>query len=186
MNIAPRQILLSIIALAILIRLVAAFALGDTALPVSGAYDQVSYDMLAQRVLSGHGFSFPTSWYPFTAPDEQTAHWSFLYALYLAGVYALFGHHPFAARIIQVILSGLHIWLVYRIGRRLFGEWVGVASAILTTFYAYFIFFNAALMTQTFYIIALLAALNLTLTLADDSKSRPGIWNGCDQNQLIA
>ncbi len=166
MKLSPRRVLFGIVALAILIRLVAAFMLGDTALPVSGAYDQVSYDVLAQRVLAGHGFSFPTRWYPFTAPDEQTAHWSFLYTLYLAGVYALFGHHPLAARLIQVILSGLQCWLIYRIGRRLFGEWVGIASALLTAGYAYFVFFNAALMTQTFYILALLFALDIALGLA--------------------
>ncbi|MCL4396526.1 MAG: glycosyltransferase family 39 protein [Chloroflexi bacterium] len=152
---------------AVLIRVVAALYLGDTAAPISGASDQVSYDTLAQRLLSGHGFSFATSWYPFTLPDEQTAQWSFAYTFYLAGVYALFGHHPLAARLIQVLISALNILLVYRIGRRLFGEWVGLAAAAATAFYAYLIFFNAALMTQTFYILCLLWAMDVALQIAD-------------------
>jgi len=31
-------------------------------------------------------------------------HWSFLYTFYLAAVYALFGVHPLAARLIQATL----------------------------------------------------------------------------------
>ncbi|MGB8647033.1 MAG: glycosyltransferase family 39 protein [Anaerolineae bacterium] len=147
----------------VLARIITALALGNRVDPISGAWDQVSYDLLAQRLLSGHGFSFPTVWYPFTQPDEQTAHWSFLYTLYLTGVYAVTGHYPVVARIIQAILSGLQIWLAYRLGWRLFGEWVGVAAAALTALYAYFIFFNAALMTQTFYIICVLAAIDIAL-----------------------
>lgn len=178
---SSRTWLVAVIGLAVLLRIVAALVLGDTATPVSGAYDQVSYDMLAQRVLTGHGFSFPTAWYPFTAPDEQTAHWSFLYTLYLAGVYAIFGPHTLTARIIQVILSGLQCWLIYRIayritrspvgnGERLGREWVGVAAAALTAVYAYFIFFNAALMTQTFYILALLWSIDIALDLAGNDS----------------
>lgn len=174
--------LFAIVTVSVLLRLVAGLALGDVANPISGAYDQVSYDALAQRLVAGYGFSFPTDSYPFVRANEPTSHWSFLYTLYLAAVYAIFGHHPLAARLIQVLVSGLQCWLVYRIGRRLYSEWVGVASAMLTAGYAYFIFFNAALMTQTFYIIALLAALDLTLTLAAQSRLtsenlEPATWN---------
>jgi hypothetical protein len=84
---SARRVLLAIVALAIALRIVAAFVLGDRAMPISGAADQKSYDTLAERVLEGHGFSFATSWYPFTKPGEPTAHWSYLYVLYLAGVY---------------------------------------------------------------------------------------------------
>jgi 4-amino-4-deoxy-L-arabinose transferase-like glycosyltransferase len=167
-----------LIVLSILLRVVMVFWLGDRAEPVSGAFDQVSYDTLAQRVLAGHGFSFPTNWYPFTPANEPTAHWSYLYTLYLAGVYAIVGHHPLVARLVQVLLSGLNIWFAYRIGRRLFGEWAGITTAALTAVYAYFIFFNATLMTQTFYILAVLAALELTLGLVENPIRRGWILLG--------
>ncbi len=172
-----RTVLLILIAAALFIRLNAAIALGDTAEPVSGAYDQISYDALAVRLVSGQGFSFARDSYPFVEANAPTAHWSFLYTLYLAGVYILFGHHPLAARLFQVLISGLTIWFIYRLGRRVFGERVGLAGAAGSAFYAYLIFFNAALMTQTFYIIALLAALNIALALADNPKSTTGAWN---------
>ena len=174
----PSSILVALIVLSILLRVVMAIWLGDRAEPVSGAYDQVSYDTLAQRVLAGQGFSFPTNWYPFTPANEPTAHWSYLYTLYLAGVYAVVGHHPLIARLIQVLLSGLNIWFAYRIGRRLFGEWAGITAAALTAVYAYFIFFNATLMTQTFYILAVLAAIELTLELVDNPTRRGWILLG--------
>jgi len=163
--------LIIILSAGILIRIIAALALGDRADPISGAYDQMSYDTLAQSVLQGRGFSFPVDWYPFTRANEPTAHWSFLYPLYLASVYALGSHHPLAARLIQVILSGLNGWLIYRIGRRLFGEMTGLIAAGLTAFYAYLIFFNAALMSQTFYILALLLALDTAMELVQNPDS---------------
>jgi 4-amino-4-deoxy-L-arabinose transferase-like glycosyltransferase len=162
----PARWLAGIIAAALLLRVAVALMLGDTVAPISGAADQVSYDALARRVLAGHGFSFPAAWYPFAQPDTPTAHWSYLYTLYLAGVYAVFGHHPLVARLLQVAASGLGCWLVYRIGRRLFDERVGLAAAALTALYGYLVFFNAALMTQTFFILALLAAVDRAQAIA--------------------
>lgn len=165
-------LLVAVILTAILVRGVTAWWLGDQAVPLSGAYDQVSYDTLAQRVLEGKGFSFPSNWYPFTKADEPTAHWSFLYTLYLSGVYAVFGHHPLIARLIQVALSGAILLLVFRLGRRLFDEWVGLAAAAAAAVYAYLIFFNAALMTQTFYIIMVLASIDIAFGLVQ----KPTYW----------
>lgn len=169
-----RRVLVAIIALAVLARIAVALALGDTAQPISGAADQVSYDTLAQRVVAGYGFSFPSPWYPFTPPDAPTAHWSYLYTLYLAAVYALCGHHPLIARLVQAVASGAGCWLTFRIGQRLFDERVGLAAAALSAVYAYFIFFNAALMTQTFFILALLAAMDRALAIA--ARPTTAVW----------
>ncbi len=173
-----RRALVGVLAISLLVRLVLAFALGDHPGQMYGADDQATYDTLAQRVVAGYGFSFPRFWYPFTPANSPTAHWSFLYTLYLAGVYAIFGHHPLAARVIQVLLSGFNIWLAYRLGRRLFNDTAGLAAAALTALYAYFIFFNAALMTQTFYILTVLAALDLSLSLAKKPTRRGWILLG--------
>jgi 4-amino-4-deoxy-L-arabinose transferase-like glycosyltransferase len=165
------RVLLAIVGVAVLLRVAAALMLGDTADALPGAADQVSYDMLAQRVAAGYGFSFPTYWYPFTEPNTPTAHWSYLYTLYLAALYTLIGHHPLVARLVQSVVSGLACWLVFRIGRRLFDERVGLAAAALSAVYAYFVFFGAALMTQAFFILALLASLDRALAVADDPRA---------------
>lgn len=166
------------IVVAIVLRVILAFWLGDHADPISGASDQYSYDMLAQQILAGKGFSFPTNWYPFTPANEPTAHWSYLYTLYLAGVYAVFGHHPLVARLIQVLLSGLNLWFVFKIGARIWGDWVGLVAAMLTAIYGYLVFFNATLMTQTFYILAVLGAIYLAIGLGENPTRRSWVLLG--------
>ena len=162
--------LILIILLALTLRVLLALALGEELREVSGTFDQIAYDLLGQRVSAGYGFSFPTTWYLFARANEPTAHWSFLYTLYLAAIYSIFGHHPLAARLIQVLLSGLNLLLVYRLGQRLFGTSAGLAAAALTALYAYLILFNASLMTQTFYILSVLASLELALSVVQQPK----------------
>ena len=109
--------LVMIILVAVFLRGAAAFYLGDQVVVVPGTFDQVSYDMLAQRVLDGQGFTVVQSWWPNTPAGEPTAHWSYLYTLYLATIYSLVGYHPLVARLLQAILAGVLMpWLVYRPG----------------------------------------------------------------------
>jgi 4-amino-4-deoxy-L-arabinose transferase-like glycosyltransferase len=162
------KILIAIITLSILLRLVAGIYLGDQVEILPGTYDQVSYHALALRVLSGQGFSFGELWWPITAANAPTAHWSFLYTLFLAAVYALFGPHPLVARLIQALLVGLfQPLLIYLIARRVFNEIVGLVSAVITAVYIYFIYYSATLMTEPFYITAILAALYFAIWLVD-------------------
>jgi len=154
--------LITIILVAVLLRVAAAFYLGDQVVNLPGTQDQVSYDMLAQRVLNGHGFTVAQAWWPATKAGEPTAHWSYLYTLYLTAVYSLFGHHPLIARLIQAVLAGVLMpWLAFRLGRRYFGSKTGLIAAGLTAVYIYFVYYSATLMTETFYIIAILWTLDV-------------------------
>lgn len=161
------RLLVAVLVLALTLRILVALTLGEELREVSGTYDQIAYDLLAQRVVAGDGFSFPIEWYPFARADAPTSSWSFSYTLYLAGVYTVFGHHPLAARLIQVLVSLLGLWLVYRLGKRLFGAPAGIAAAAFGACYAYLILFNASLMTQTFYIICVLASLDLAFRVVE-------------------
>lgn len=166
-----------ILLVAVLVRLPAAFAMGDTVAVLPGIHDQVSYDALALSLLAGRGYSFTESTYPFTPANTPTAHWSFIYPLYLAGIYVLVGVHPLAARLVQGILGGaLMCYLIYLIGRRVANENTGLVGAALAAFYGYFIYYSAALMTETFFIVLVLASLYLSLEL----KERPTLarWIG--------
>lgn len=155
-----------ILLLSVLLRLAAALYLGDHVVDMPGAYDQISYYNLALRLLDGHGFTFDRAWWPMTAANQPTAHWSYLYTFYLAAVYALFGPHPLAARLIQAGMVGvLHPWLVWRLGRRLFDERVGLAAAGLTAVYVYFFYYAGALMTEAFYIVGILWVLDTAIRI---------------------
>ncbi|HXK59424.1 MAG TPA: hypothetical protein PLP42_05960 [Acidobacteriota bacterium] len=180
-----------ILLLAVVLRVAAALYLGNEVVSLPGTDDQVSYHNLALRVLGGHGFSFDRPWWPATAAEAPTAHWSYPYTLYLVAVYFIFGPYPLIARLIQAVAVGLlHPYLVYRItgeicqsfqpqGRSAVSErptaWSSVCSGALerapllaagiTAIYIYFIYYAAALMSEPFYICAVLASLWLAIVL---------------------
>jgi hypothetical protein len=189
MKISSKKSLVVLLIFSVLFRLLASLYLGDQVEIVPGAFDQISYHSLALRVQNGHGFSFDRHWWPFTSAGEPTAHWSFLYTFYLVFVYSIFGPHPIAARMIQSVIVGiLHPWLVYLITKRVFsqnpigmrnrtkvlskphadvGEIIGLTAAGLTAFYIYFIYYSATLMTEPFYITAILGLLYLMIIIPD-------------------
>ncbi len=173
-----RSILTAILLLSVLLRVGVALYLGDGIEDIrGGTHDQISYDALAQRVAGGHGFSFATDWWPGVATNEPTAFWSYLYTLYLAGVYLVAGHHPLAARLIQAVAVGIAMpWLLYRIGRRTFGPRAALLGAAVAAIYAYFIDYAASLMTESFYIVGILWTLDagMRLAAAFDNPQAPG------------
>lgn len=153
---------------AVAARLIAALLMGDQVIVLPGIHDQVSYDALARSVLAGRGYSFDKGWYPFTPANTPTAHWSFIYPAYLAGIYLLFGAHPLAARLIQAAIVGLlTCWLVYRLGSRAFGQTTGLVAAGIAAFYTYFVYYSAALMTESFFTLAALATLEMAYRLVE-------------------
>jgi 4-amino-4-deoxy-L-arabinose transferase-like glycosyltransferase len=191
-----RKPLLFIIVISVLLRLLAALYLSNTVQDQPGIFDQISYHNLALRVVDGYGFSFGENWWPATAAGAPTAHWSYLYTLYLAAVYVLAGPHPVVARLIQAVAVGILMpWLLYRIGRRLMpdvtgsrqvdgaglpewlqGESVGLAAAAIGAIYIYFVYYAGALVTESFYIVVLLWAVDLSLQISRESGSRSRQW----------
>jgi hypothetical protein len=176
---APNQtwqirLLGGILLLAVLLRLAVAVFLGDIVDAPPLLQDQRSYDALGARLITGHGFSFDRGWYPFTEPDTPTAHWSFLYSLFVAAVYGLAGIHPLAVRLGQGLAGGILLpWLTYRLSARVFAPaanrrlaWLPLTAALFAAVYAYFVLYAATLMTETFYMAALLWSLDETLAFA--------------------
>ena len=178
-----RNILLFIIAMSAALRVIAALVFGNQVDNLPGTYDQISYHTLALRVMDGHGFSFGETWWPVTAANTPTAHWSFLYTFYLIAVYTLFGPNPIAARLLQAVIVGiLHPLLVYWLGRRFFDETIGLVSALVTAVYIYFVYYSATLMTEPFYITAILAIFTLTISLTDRVSQEK---SGADRSGII-
>lgn len=169
------RLLILILAVAVLMRTAVALYMGDQVVVLPGIQDQVSYDALARSLLDGRGYSFTKTWYPFTPANTPTAHWSFIYPLYLAGVYAVTGYHPLAARLLQAAVGGALIcFLVYLIGRRVADELTGLVGAALSAIYGYFIYYSAALMTETFSIVLILVSIYLALEVKE--KPTPVRW----------
>ena len=151
--------------------------MGNQVTELPGIQDQISYDALARSLLDGRGYSFTENWYPFTPANTPTSHWSFLYPLYLAGIYAVTGYHPLIARLLQGAVGGaLVCFLIYKIGRRAVNEETGLVGAGLASVYGYFIYYNVALMTETFFIVLVLLTLYLGIELKENPK--PIRWVG--------
>jgi len=169
------------------LRLASAFYQGDAVTPMPGVHDQISYEALALRIVDGHGFSFGSNWWPATAANEPTAHWSFLYTLYLALIYLICGPHPLAARLVQAFVAGIiHPWLVWRIGNRFFSQRVALIASLMVSSYTYFVFYSGALMTETFYILVILWTFDAASRLRRKTgASRPALSVLTDKKQKV-
>lgn len=191
--------LIAVLILSIFLRIGVAFYLGDVVDAPPLLTDQRSYHALGARLAGGYGFSFDTGWYPFTPPNTPTAHWSFLYSLFVAAVYSLFGSHPLAVRLVQAVLGGLLLpWMVHRLaasmalgrqannqalqakngGSETAQRFLPLVAALLAAIYAYFILYAATLMTETFYMVALLGSLERAMALAQGPTVKRGATLG--------
>lgn len=182
----PSKTLQGIIVLSVLIRLSASLYVGNEVVEFPGTFDQISYHNLALRVMDGYGFSFGELWWPATPAGEPTAHWSFLYTLYLVLVYTVI-NSPLVARMIQAVIVGtLMPLLVYRLSKHLFpekdlGTKVGLFAAFGVSVYVYFFYYAVMLMTESFYITAILWSFDIALNIRRHPKTHTTtdwIWLG--------
>jgi hypothetical protein len=166
-----RDALRFIIIVSVILRVLSAVYQGNSVSDLPGVYDQISYDGLARRVVDGYGFSFAEGHWPATRAGEPTAHWSYLYTLYIAAVYKLFGPYPLIARLIQAAIVGVFSpFFLWRIGSRLFGRTVGLIAAGLNAVYIYFIYYAGGLVTETMYIAGILWIFDSALRILDASE----------------
>ena len=171
----PRVLLNAITVLSVSLRCAIALYLGDIVDAPPLLVDQRSYHELGVSILSGRGYTFTDGWYPAVPPNTPTAFWSFLYPVILSTIYAVFGVHPLAARVVQAILGGVLLpWMVYRLARRVLPErpslWL--TAAAIATVYGYFVLYAATIMTETFYIVLLLWVMETSLGM--DTSLRHG------------
>lgn len=178
---AEKRWLVGIVLVSVVARLGAAAILGNSIQALPGILDEISYHTLATRLLAGHGFTFGQTWWPITAAGTPSAHWSYLYTLWLAAVYTVFGAHPIVARLLQAGLTGLLMpYCAYRLARRAWPRpaqpelvnWTALAAAAWTGLYGYFIYYTAALMTEAFFMTGVLWSLECALRVYDRARAR--------------
>lgn len=176
--VAGVTLLAAILVVATGLRVAAALYQGNAVTDLPGIFDQISYDGLAQRIVGGYGFSFAEEHWPATRGGEPTAHWSYLYTLYLAGIYGLFGIQPVVARLLQAVIAGLlHPWLTWRLGRRVFGPRAGLVAAGLSAVYIYFVYYAGGLLTETFYFLGILWSLDCAMRItAQGDRPKWRLW----------
>ena len=173
---------ISVLIISVLLRVVVALYYGNIVDAPPLLTDQRSYDALGARLLAGQGFSFARAWYPFTPANTPTSHWSFLYSLIVAAVYAVFGAHPLAMRLFQAVAGGILLpYMVYRLTKTLFfyspphpltpSPTLPLIAAGCAAIYGYFIMYAATIMTETFYITTLLWSLEIALRIGSNLRA---------------
>jgi 4-amino-4-deoxy-L-arabinose transferase-like glycosyltransferase len=95
-----------------------------------------------------------------------------LYPYFLAALYTLAGPHYAAVYVAQAAMGVLNIWLVYAIGRRVFGGETPLIAAVMAALYGSFMFMESKLMSTTLAITLGLVLLRLLLAASE----RPALW----------
>ncbi|MCA9916328.1 MAG: hypothetical protein KC445_00170 [Anaerolineales bacterium] len=192
----PKRVLVGILVVAVLLRVFTGIVFfGNEIQSLPGTFDEVSYHNLALRVMDGHGFSFGERWWPGTAANEPTAHWSYLYTVYLIVVYTIFGPNPLPARILQGIIVGILMpWLLYRLSFRLFApkargeamfvytpevaraQQIALLAAAIGAVYIYFFYYTGSLITEGFYITGILWTFDTAVSITQTQTVRTKQW----------
>ena len=148
-----------------------------------GVHDPIFYFGYADAFAEGRGYALPDV--PLDGPVEvyagETAYYPVGYAAALGGVFALVKHTPIpddltlAAGYFQVALGVAGVWLVFALGRRLFGDAVGLGAALAVALMPNLIFHIATYLTETLFIALVLGAL-LVLIDRDWDERRIEPW----------
>ena len=132
-----RGLLLLVLTAALLVRLAHWWVVRDEPFFAWLAMDSQEYDRWAQGIAAGDWLGSQVF---FQAP---------LYPYLLAILYKLFGHRLDAVYLAQIALAVAGIWALYRAGREMGGERVGLAAAGLAAFYGPFVFHDVHLLKES-------------------------------------
>jgi len=78
-----------------------------------------------------------------------------LYPYFLGFIYLVFGHSILIVQLVQVLVSSLSVVFIYLIGRNFHSKEVGIISAVIAVFYSTFIFYTAAILSETLQVFVL-------------------------------
>jgi 4-amino-4-deoxy-L-arabinose transferase-like glycosyltransferase len=159
-------ILIIILLLALTIRLIHWMDVQEDPFIAHLVMDSEEYDRWAKEIAGG---SWLGSEVFFQAP---------LYPYFLAVVYSLFGHSLDAVYLIQIFISLLGIYALYRAGKKLAGEKIGLAAAALSALYGVFVFYDVQLLKESLAV----TLVCLLLWILAEARERKGwtlwIWAG--------
>ena len=113
--------------------------------------DSYGYDRLATNVLEKHRFS--ASEKPPYRPQLLRMP---IYPFFLAATYAIFGHKPGIAILLQVLIDVLSCIVIYRIGSTVFNGTLGLIGGCLGAVNPLLILYSTKLLTETVFTFLLL------------------------------
>ena len=132
-----KTILLLIILLALALRLAHWLDVREDPFFASLVMDSEEYDRWAVEIANGDWLGSEVF---FQAP---------LYPYFLAVVYSVFGHSLDAVYLLQIIFSLFGMYALYRAGKKIAGEKVGLAAAAISALYGLYIFYDVQLLKES-------------------------------------
>ncbi|HEX5716383.1 MAG TPA: tetratricopeptide repeat protein [Thermoanaerobaculia bacterium] len=132
-----RRLLLLLLTAALLVRLAHWWAVRDEPFFAWLAMDSQEYDRWAQEIAAGDWLGSQVF---FQAP---------LYPYLLAVFYNVFGHSLDSIYLAQIAFAVAGVWALYRAGREMGGDRVGLAAAGLAAFYGPFLFHDVHLLKES-------------------------------------
>jgi 4-amino-4-deoxy-L-arabinose transferase-like glycosyltransferase len=88
----------------------------------------------------------------------------------MAGVYIVAGHNYAAVRLVHCLLGVASVWLTYRIGRRAFGDSVGLLAAAAYALYPVAVMQSGDLLSEPLGVFLFLVFMELTLAFGMDGR----------------
>lgn len=157
-----KKIILGLLILGFVVRLIyiLKFAPSDISIP-SG--DALGYHILAKNLLQYSQFAFEVG--------KPTARREPLYPVFLAIVYRLFGESLFIARLSQVFINVVSIFLIYLIAKEIFDELTAVLSVAISSFWPNFIYFCGALLREIFFMFFVLLEILMLIRCTKTQKT---------------
>ncbi len=143
----PKMIILLLVA--VMLRVVFSVSVVGWQAPPRG--DEVDYHTISERLAAGKGFTL--------ADDVPTARRPPFYPVFLSVFYKLFGARMAVGRILQILLGGAVVLLVYITAKRYFSPKAAWIAAGLTALNPFLIFMSAYLLSENLYIVLFLGFL---------------------------
>ncbi|MBW8876437.1 MAG: tetratricopeptide repeat protein [Acidobacteria bacterium] len=162
----------AILALALALRLAHWWAVREQPFFAWLAMDSQEYDRWAQEIAAGDWLGSQVF---FQAP---------LYPYLLAVLYTVFGRSLDAVYLAQIALAVAGCYALYRAGREMAGEDVGLGAALLAAVYGPFLFYDAQLAKES-PAVAVTSFLLWALAAARGRPERPGTWRWLGVGALL-
>jgi len=136
-----RSALFCILGVALILRLIFVFYYDSREESYWGSAD-LQYDHIGTHIAAGKGFYVDGNYLEGLGPfffgkDKLYSIRSPLYPYLLAALYTIFGRSVLSVGIFQSLIGSLNIFLFFFIGRKVFGQKIGMATALAAAIYPY-------------------------------------------------
>ncbi len=108
--------------------------------PIRPDSDSAVYDLLAQRIASGQGYTWPDG--------TPTSYWPVGTSALYAAVYALFGHNFAAAALLNVVLGVALVAAIYALARTRFDQPTSLLAALIAALWPSWIALTSILSSE--------------------------------------